>query len=92
MAFCRQHIQELENCGFHHHRLREFIKFCGADPDHYSKESQQKVDKVLSTISTNLKNKLKTSAEVQNTSSLLDELNLTVSDFRLTGGLDFCNK
>ena len=68
------------------------MKFSGADPDNYTKDSQKKVDKVVKRISKLLKKKVKSSADVQNTSSLLDDLNPTASDFALTGGTDYCNK
>ena len=42
-AFCDKHINELEEGGFNKHGLREFLKFCGADPEHYSKDSQKKL-------------------------------------------------
>lgn len=91
-AFCEQHIEELGACGFDKTGLREFLKFSGADPDNYTKDSQKKVDKVVKRISKLLKKKVKSSADVQNTSSLLDDLNPTASDFALTGGTDYCNK
>ena len=91
-AFCDQHIGELAACGFEKTGLREFLRFSGADPDKYTKDSQKSVDEVIKRVSKLLKKKVKTSADVQNTANLLDDLNPTPSDFALTGGADYCNK
>ena len=85
-------LEELGAGGFDKTGLREFLKLSGADPDNYSKDSQMKVDEVVKRISKLLKKKVKSSADVQNTSSLLDDLNPTPADFALTGGTDYCNK
>jgi K+/H+ antiporter YhaU regulatory subunit KhtT len=91
-AFCEGHIKELQEVGFEKTGLREFIRFSGADPDKYSKDSQKKVDEVIKRISKLLKKKVKSSVDVQNTAKLLQELQPTTADFSLTGGADFCNK
>ena len=82
-AFCESHIKELHENGFEKTGLREFIRFSGADPDKYSKDTQKKVDEVIKRISKLLKQKMKCSADVQNTSKLLQELQPTTSDFAL---------
>ena len=70
--------------------MYEFIRFSGADPDKYSKDSQKKVDEVIKRISKLLKKKVKSSVDVQNTAKLLQELQPTTADFSFVGTRQWC--
>ena len=48
-AFCMEHAIAIEAKGIPT-KLRPFIKYCGADPNRYTKEEKKKVDSVLKAI------------------------------------------
>ena len=49
-VFCQRHSKIIDQLG-HPSGLRDFIKSCGADPNHYTKEGMGKVASVLESLS-----------------------------------------
>ena len=76
-AFCVQHCGVLEREGIPT-ALRTFIRYCGANPDNYSKEEKKKVEAKLQEICARPDQGQDNISDMQGTSSLYKNLGLKV--------------